>query len=490
MKPVFPLCGNVKQQSVQTLQGACVDFAVKLKQGFQAGDLDVLQLNLGLYGSRGDASVVVAREAQAHVGNDNTCQYLYLKVWEGKLVEALEEACKNGTLTETHVALSPAAGTDVWEQVVHAYAKQLAGIGEHHAAVAYLVGCHRVKQGIEIYVSAHMYSEALALSKLRLAKEDPLIPIIIQSWATFSLASGHYEQAAKCYLALGQPLTAVHSLMQRAGLHSLKCAAAVASATGVMCVGLNEKLILEYRVLHRWNHAWVTLCQSLHVSPLPAVSSAVDTGLSVDRALQYCLLIEYVLQYALSRSVLDNEPPLENMDNLADILANLIKQAHSAMPIMEPSIIDGLVPTNPDGFRNLGPDFNSLPRVCPPCVFPFMDTVREYLRARGLSVDPLELNFVYIEIMSPAKNFLDIYRYSDLYDCMILSLVKISLLFCAGDFFGALTITLKLAQVHDPCKPESTPIPLYLTVLSSSYPTTLVPGIFHLVTSRFFQSQG
>ena len=78
---------------------------------------------------------------------------------------------------------------------------------------------------------AQLFAEAVALAKLRLLPADPAMGELYLAWARHSEEHADYEQAAKCYLAVGNGRSAVHSLARRGGAPALRCAYDV----GVAC---------------------------------------------------------------------------------------------------------------------------------------------------------------------------------------------------------------------------------------------------------------
>jgi hypothetical protein len=131
---------------------------------------------------------------------------------------------------------------DVWLEVCHAYAQQLAAKGETHAAVSFLVCCNRATDAVRLYLAAGAFAcvaiapvcpwlsvrhsfrfplslvsghaptsdrhrlslcrEALALAKTCLRPGDALITEVLEAWALWSEQSGSCEQAAKWQVVL------------------------------------------------------------------------------------------------------------------------------------------------------------------------------------------------------------------------------------------------------------------------------------------------
>eukprot|EP00729_Bicosta_minor_P012932 gene12932-27198_t len=266
---LLPNCG-IKQQKVDVAQRACCELATKMyldeqDAGAGAGDDDqkratyegsteqataaaALALeSLGLFGSRGDAVETIAMASALHATEKRTDASFMLQLWQGTGVEVLEQAMRDRTLTESMVAMSPAAGQSVWSKVAHAYAEQLSKSGEHHRAAGYYLATHNVRKAIDAYCLAGTFEEALAVAKTRLSRHDPAIAELYNAWAKKCESAGHYEQAAKCYLAVRNATAAVQVLSQRGGKRGMLTAYTVAASAGIVSVGLAVRAVQECR---------------------------------------------------------------------------------------------------------------------------------------------------------------------------------------------------------------------------------------------------
>ncbi|CAG8571010.1 5780_t:CDS:10 [Diversispora eburnea] len=129
------------------------------------------------------------------------------------------------------LALSPLAGRDVWQSLMRLQAEKLAAKNDRHAAVLCWLACGEVYQAIEIYRKAEMYREAIALAKLRLVSNDPVLSELYVSWANQLEKEEVYEQAAMCHLASHRDNSIYHALnalSRRGDPSALKAAASLA----------------------------------------------------------------------------------------------------------------------------------------------------------------------------------------------------------------------------------------------------------------------
>ena len=67
--------------------------------------------------SRSLPVVAVAVIAAAHLAGEHTQAGFLLKLWQGDIEGVLEQACRDKTLTDALVAMSPLAGRDTWAYV-------------------------------------------------------------------------------------------------------------------------------------------------------------------------------------------------------------------------------------------------------------------------------------------------------------------------------------------------------------------------------------
>ncbi|XP_078691159.1 gem-associated protein 5-like [Branchiostoma floridae x Branchiostoma belcheri] len=232
-RSLFPLSANMDNRAKCHLQQDCLTLA-QLMYERAGGDMSAGSAGcdgLGLFFDRRSLYKTFREESLNHVENGHLDHSLQLAVWRGDILGALKLARQHGQLSDWLVAMAPLAGHDVWVQTVQDYAQQLCGQDQHYKAVTFLLACHKVHQAIALLKNNKMFREAVALAKARLPPHDPVILDLYDAWAT-ELQKDHYEQAAKCYLAMQQPCDAVAVLARRGDLDSLRVAASVAAAAG------------------------------------------------------------------------------------------------------------------------------------------------------------------------------------------------------------------------------------------------------------------
>ena len=235
-KPKTLLTAQLGQVRVETSQAAVVELA---KAKYQVGQANAANdsenrvaksAQMALFFGRADVDQMVTTEARVHVAEGRGHAGCTMNLWRGDVIGPLMAACETGTLTEYHLAMAPLAGHDVWAHVTLRYAQQLRAAGEPHTAVGCFLAVHCVNDAIDTYVEAGLYHEAVALAVLRLASTDPRRTDIYLAWARHAEEHGQYEQAAKCYLTIGQVDQAVHVLARRGGQSGLLTACVIATA--------------------------------------------------------------------------------------------------------------------------------------------------------------------------------------------------------------------------------------------------------------------
>ena len=287
-KSMLPFCGSLKQLPVDKSQEHCHRLLDRLDgalppqaDGGETGGND--DLDIGLHLSRKHAVATVRHESKRHREAGQMTMHGTLCLWEGRLLDALENACRERKLTEALVAMSPQAGHDVWLQVTQIYAEQLLATGDvHGAATQFLLGGNGVK-AVDVYKEAGLFSEAVALAKLRLAPSDPVFCELYTGWAAQAEKQSCFELAAKCHIANGDGALAVHVLARRGGQRGLQCAHDVARRLGVVMVDLAPRLVLECRANEDWAAALAV------VTTTPALAHHVP-ALEVEATLHRQLL--------------------------------------------------------------------------------------------------------------------------------------------------------------------------------------------------------
>eukprot|EP00058_Branchiostoma_floridae_P018127 XP_002603616.1 hypothetical protein BRAFLDRAFT_93160 [Branchiostoma floridae] len=232
-RSLFPLSANMDNRAKCHLQQDCLaltDLTYERAAGdLAAGSGDLA--GLGLFFDRRSLYKTFKEESLNHLQNGHLDHSLQLAIWRGDIVGALQMARQHGQLTDWLVAMAPLAGHDVWLQTVEDYSEQLCAQDQHYKAVTFLLACHKVHEAIDLLKNNKMFREAVALAKVRLPPHDPAVLEVYDAWAT-ELQKDHYEQAAKCYLAMQQPCDAAAVLARRGDLETLQVAAKIAAAAG------------------------------------------------------------------------------------------------------------------------------------------------------------------------------------------------------------------------------------------------------------------
>ncbi|KAI8332303.1 WD40-repeat-containing domain protein [Chlamydoabsidia padenii] len=138
-------------------------------------------------------------------------------------LESYHHASNGMMITDWIVlALSPIAGKELWLKMMEDQARKLATNGFHHLAATCLLACSKVYDAIHVYRKASMYPEAIAITKVRLPENDPLLPTLYTEWAQQLQTNGQEELAALCYIQSGLPGGATHAinLLGRRGTES------------------------------------------------------------------------------------------------------------------------------------------------------------------------------------------------------------------------------------------------------------------------------
>eukprot|EP00039_Didymoeca_costata_P033347 m.41954 g.41954 ORF g.41954 m.41954 type:complete len:1281 (+) comp9826_c0_seq1:62-3904(+) len=201
--------------------------------------------DVALFQDREHAAVLVETEKNQHLEADQFQSAFWLSTWKGDIITVLEQACTRKCLTDSMVAMSAMGGKQMWQYVTKCYAEQLASAGDYHAAASYFLSIFCAHEAVKVYQKAGQYREAIALAKLRLGSDDPLLSELYMQWAKNSEENGAYEQASKCYLALGQPKLAVQSLTRRGGKDSFLSALTVASIASLESKELAIQCVVE-----------------------------------------------------------------------------------------------------------------------------------------------------------------------------------------------------------------------------------------------------
>lgn len=230
--PCFSQLENLPKENRSDDAQYLADVLAKRKEG--PIELDSEHSHLGMYTGASGALSVLDKEVRHHKQEHNLDYAFQMMAWKGDLATALREAAAERRLTDSLVAQAPSLSRSVWFEMCERYAAQLASEGEHHRAVLYYLACHKVEEAVNLLCENSLHREALVIARAHLPEDDPLVEKIYVSWAERAVGVGNFEQAAKCYLAIGDAGKAVASLMNRRNPHSLRSAAYIARKTGLL----------------------------------------------------------------------------------------------------------------------------------------------------------------------------------------------------------------------------------------------------------------
>ncbi|KAL1925007.1 uncharacterized protein VTP21DRAFT_4661 [Calcarisporiella thermophila] len=189
-----------------------------------------------VFGETQDIYRLVDTEAKNHESTVSSPLNLAipLELWRGNVAGMLNtsEAESTPTLQDwVKLAFSPLAGRDVWVVQMRKLAERLKRTDPHLSAMCFLA-CSDPISAVAVYRQEGLYREAIALAKLRVPDADALVGELLVEWAGVLEDKGHYEQAAKCYLASGATGSVQHALnalSRRGDMSALRAAACLAT---------------------------------------------------------------------------------------------------------------------------------------------------------------------------------------------------------------------------------------------------------------------
>uniref|UniRef100_A0A673LY02 Gem-associated protein 5-like n=1 Tax=Sinocyclocheilus rhinocerous TaxID=307959 RepID=A0A673LY02_9TELE len=232
-RSILPLSTSMDHRPKEELQQDCLTLAaVRYSHGngtCVTGSGDHIQL--GLFTDR-DALYRMFQEEGDHVEAGHYDSMVYLRLWKGDLIGAINLAAEKGELTDHLLSLAPMAGYQVWARTVEAYVKQLCHHEQFLKAASHLVSIHKLYEAINLLKNHQFYREAIALASARLQPEDPVLKNLFMSWAAVLEKDGHYATAAKCYLAADSNFDAAKVIAKKGDVISLRTAANLAQISG------------------------------------------------------------------------------------------------------------------------------------------------------------------------------------------------------------------------------------------------------------------
>ncbi|XP_067279669.1 gem-associated protein 5 isoform X2 [Pseudorasbora parva] len=234
-RSILPLSTSMDHRPKEELQQDCLTLAAVRHSHGQSGACvpgsgDHIQL--GLFTDRDALYRMFQEEEESHMEAGHYDSLVYLRLWKGDLIGAINLAVEKGELTDHLLSLAPMAGYQVWARTVEAYVKQLCLQEQFLKAASHLVSIHKLYEAINLLKSHQMYREAIALARARLQPEDCVLKDLYMSWAAVLEKDGHYATAAKCYLAADSSFDAAKVIGKKGDVMSLKTAANLAWISG------------------------------------------------------------------------------------------------------------------------------------------------------------------------------------------------------------------------------------------------------------------
>uniref|UniRef100_A0A673LYA3 Gem-associated protein 5-like n=1 Tax=Sinocyclocheilus rhinocerous TaxID=307959 RepID=A0A673LYA3_9TELE len=234
-RSILPLSTSMDHRPKEELQQDCLTLAAVRYSHGQSGTCvtgsgDHIQL--GLFTDRDALYRMFQEEEESHVEAGHYDSMVYLRLWKGDLIGAINLAAEKGELTDHLLSLAPMAGYQVWARTVEAYVKQLCHHEQFLKAASHLVSIHKLYEAINLLKNHQFYREAIALASARLQPEDPVLKNLFMSWAAVLEKDGHYATAAKCYLAADSNFDAAKVIAKKGDVISLRTAANLAQISG------------------------------------------------------------------------------------------------------------------------------------------------------------------------------------------------------------------------------------------------------------------
>ncbi|XP_039310637.1 gem-associated protein 5 isoform X2 [Solenopsis invicta] len=191
---------------------------------------------------------------ETHENLDTTTE---INVWCNELKEHLLDAATHNNLNDFLVSLAPSVSMSMWKDMCEAYARQLIEEDKPERAVSYLLSIHKIYEALEVFLNAKMFKEAYALGRLKLDSDDKFLDKILQLWAEWAALKGQFEQAAQCYVKLGQFEEAAAILSRRKDLYCLEIASELAFLSGNESYGISLAVDAMTRALAKsdWSKA-------------------------------------------------------------------------------------------------------------------------------------------------------------------------------------------------------------------------------------------
>ncbi|KAI9494241.1 WD40-repeat-containing domain protein [Zychaea mexicana] len=177
----------VKNRIPGDIDQAEYEYAVYAEQelgGDTQDEQDEDSKNLGLFFDDKNAMrELIGIEGKIHIEEPAAVADSY----DGRLlldiIQSNYKAFESSPVNWVALALSPMAGKETWLSLMETQAKHLVKQSQPVLAATCFLACSKIYDAIRVYREAAMYREAIALAKLRLPEEDPIISTLFAEWA-------------------------------------------------------------------------------------------------------------------------------------------------------------------------------------------------------------------------------------------------------------------------------------------------------------------
>ncbi|KAM7374027.1 hypothetical protein PAMP_006704 [Pampus punctatissimus] len=245
-RSMLPISTSMDHRPKEELLQDCITLAsVKHSSAPPAGCVPGQgeHIHLGLFSDRQALYRMFEAEEGGHVEASHFDSVVYLRLWSGDLVGALQLATEKGELNDHLLSIAPMAGFEVWSRTVEAFVKQLCLQEQYLKAASHLLSINKLYDAVHLLRSHKLYREAIALVKARLPADEPILKELYTCWASVLEKDGHFSAAAKCYIAAGASFDAAKVVARKNDVSSLRTAASLARISGE--VALAQSLALR-----------------------------------------------------------------------------------------------------------------------------------------------------------------------------------------------------------------------------------------------------
>lgn len=201
---------NFENEDYKFTQQSCIDLIDST-----LNNNDNINMNNSLFRDNKYLERFLDLSSQKYLQEEKYEDYLLTEFWRGNVTQVINIVIKKGLLNDMWISLAPVAGANVWKELSRMYAEQLEAQGDYHKAVLYFLSFHDVQRAIQVYENAYMFPEAISLAKSRLDENDEKIKSIYINWANYFVHRMLYEQASKCYIAIGDIKHAIEIILNR-----------------------------------------------------------------------------------------------------------------------------------------------------------------------------------------------------------------------------------------------------------------------------------